>query len=161
MFQLGWLTEWQSRHLLAGRTRFCFDGYELLELQHVHQAGLLHRDIKPANIVAMGNSVRVVPRVKILDLGLGRFVSDVEENENNDLTRDGYSLGTVDFSAPDQIQKARAVDICANIYSLGTTLFQLICGRRTFQVRRCVRWSGWSRTRLSSGRDADRDRRNR
>ena len=42
-------------------------------LQHVHESGLIHRDIKPSNIMVSGHALDRRPRVRILDLGLGRF----------------------------------------------------------------------------------------
>jgi serine/threonine-protein kinase len=71
-----------------------------------------------------------MPQVKLLDLGLGRFTQ--APVENGDITRDGYSVGTIEFSAPEQIQDARAVDIRADIYSLGMTAFQLLTGEVPF-----------------------------
>ncbi|MGE3313827.1 MAG: serine/threonine-protein kinase [Planctomycetaceae bacterium] len=99
-------------------------------LEHTHAQGLLHRDIKPSNIVAVGDSVDKLPQVKLLDLGLGRFAE--AEFENGDITRDGYSVGTIEYSAPEQIQNARTVDIRADVYSLGMTAFQLLTGELPF-----------------------------
>ena len=107
-----------------------------LGLQHVLDKGLVHRDIKPSNIVAMGNSVDERPCIKMLDLGLGRFTR--YDSEERDLTRDGYTLGTFEYASPEQVRDARSVDIRADIYSLGTTLFQLLTGRLPFEGENLV-----------------------
>src|SRR5262249_628593 len=88
-------------------------------LQHVHDAGLIHRDIKPANLM-----LDRAGTVKILDLGLARFVDDVEE-----LTKqlgEGTVLGTADYLSPEQAVDSHQVDRPADIYSLGATLYFLL-----------------------------------
>jgi serine/threonine protein kinase len=100
-------------------------------LQHVHECGLIHRDIKPSNIIVSGDSLVRRPRVRILDLGLGRFTGPVEKGD--DLTRDGHTVGTLDYMAPEQLQDNRMVDIRSDIYALGCTLFEALTGRQPFE----------------------------
>ena len=95
-----------------------------LGLQHAHEAGLVHRDIKPGNLM-----VDRTGTVKILDLGLARFQ---EENNQSQILTQGI-LGTPDYLAPEQARDSHAVDIRADIYSLGCTLFYLIAGRPPFE----------------------------
>lgn len=93
-----------------------------LGLQHAHEAGLVHRDIKPGNLM-----VDRAGTLKILDLGLARF----QEEGGEVLTRG--MLGTPDYLAPEQARDSHAVDIRADIYSLGCTLFYLLAGRPPFE----------------------------
>jgi urea transport system substrate-binding protein len=96
-----------------------------LGLQYIHERGLVHRDIKPANLFLVGGR-----RVKILDLGLA--VLRTEQATGSGLTEKGQILGTIDYMAPEQWEDSRAVDIRADIYSLGCTLYHLLAGKPPF-----------------------------
>jgi urea transport system substrate-binding protein len=94
-------------------------------LQYIHERGLVHRDIKPSNLFLVGEQ-----RVKILDLGLA--VLRAGERSTSGLTEKGQILGTLDYMAPEQWEDSRAVDIRADIYSLGCTLYHLLAGKPPF-----------------------------
>jgi serine/threonine protein kinase len=99
-----------------------------LGLQHAHEKGLVHRDIKPANLLVDKDGV-----VKILDLGLATFNSESAEKDNLTARFDkGAVLGTADFMAPEQVLESSNVDIRADIYSLGATLYTLVNGKPPF-----------------------------
>ena len=100
-----------------------------LGLQHAHANNLVHRDIKPSNLMlAEGSSG---PLVKILDMGLALL--DEQHAEHPDLTASGQIMGTLDYMAPEQAGDTHTVDIRADIYSLGATLYKLLTGRVPFQ----------------------------
>jgi serine/threonine protein kinase len=92
-----------------------------LGLQYAHERGLVHRDIKPSNLM-------LTPRgeVKILDLGLALLWG--EHFAEEELTASNQFMGTPQFAAPEQAVAAHAVDIRADLYSLGCTLFKLLTG---------------------------------
>ncbi len=94
-------------------------------LEAIHDAHLVHRDLKPGNLMLATDGV-----VKILDLGLARLQS--VDNAAGELTSANSILGTMDFSAPEQTADPRTVDIRADIYSLGCTLFKLLTDRTPF-----------------------------
>jgi serine/threonine-protein kinase len=98
-----------------------------LGLQHAHERGLVHRDIKPANLLLARNGV-----VKLLDLGLARRESVDDNSQSTALTQEGSVLGTPDYIAPEQALRASSVDIRADLYSLGCSLFFLLTGQPPF-----------------------------
>jgi hypothetical protein len=71
--------------------------------------------------------------VKILDLGLARWR---QETPDHDLTGVCQTMGTPDYLSPEQIRSAAEVDIRADLYGLGATLFFLLTGRPPFAHRR-------------------------
>ncbi|MGL6197084.1 MAG: protein kinase domain-containing protein, partial [Thermoguttaceae bacterium] len=100
-----------------------------LGLEHAYESGLIHRDIKPANLMLTQNGL-----VKILDLGLGKFRAENRFTEINEptLTKFGATMGTIDYMAPEQWENASDVDIRADIYSLGCTMFFMLTGHAPF-----------------------------
>jgi response regulator RpfG family c-di-GMP phosphodiesterase/serine/threonine protein kinase len=111
-------------------------------LRHAHEHGLIHRDIKPSNLLVTGLPSGTDPRtltpaalaqgqIKILDFGLARLC-------RRRYTEANAFLGTVDYMAPEQARDARSVDIRADIYALGGTLYWLLTGTRPFPSDRPV-----------------------
>ncbi len=96
-------------------------------LQAAHEHGLVHRDIKPSNLMLNREG-----QIKILDLGLARFQKD-EESRQIEVTGTNEMVGTPDYVAPEQIAETRTVDIRADIYSLGCTLYALLVGHPPFR----------------------------
>ena len=94
-------------------------------LQYAHENGLVHRDIKPSNLMLTPQG-----QVKLLDLGLARL--QTAPAPSDELTGAGQPMGTADYIAPEQVSDSRAVDIRADIYSLGCTLYKLLTGRAPF-----------------------------
>jgi serine/threonine protein kinase len=98
-----------------------------LGLQHAFERGWVHRDIKPANLL------RNRETIKNLDFGLARFWQTREGDETaSEVTTDDRFMGTPDFMAPEQAVDSHAVDIRADIYSLGCTFYYLLAGRVPF-----------------------------
>jgi serine/threonine-protein kinase len=93
-------------------------------LAAAHAHGLVHRDVKPANILLENG----VERVKLTDFGLARAVdSDLR------LTQSSTVAGTLEYMAPEQY-RGEPVDHGADLFSLGTVLYQLCTGQSPFRA---------------------------
>jgi serine/threonine-protein kinase len=95
-------------------------------LEHLHERGMVHRDMKPRNLFVTARE----QQVKILDLGLVLFLrGDERQDTVEELTRGVGLMGTRPYMAPEQVLNAHAVDIRADLYSLGCTFHFLLTGR--------------------------------
>jgi len=94
-------------------------------LQHAHEKRLVHRDIKPSNLMLTHDGT-----VKVLDLGLALLHTPASQGA--EMTAAGSMMGTADYVAPEQVTDSHSVDIRADVYSLGCTLYKLLSGRAPF-----------------------------
>jgi len=92
-------------------------------LVFLHTKNLIHRDLKPVNIWLEGPE----RRVKILDLGLVRSLSD-----DASLTADGIVMGTPEFMSPEQA-RGEPLDARSDLFSLGSSLYYLCTGKKPYQ----------------------------
>jgi len=94
---------------------------------YAHEKGVVHRDIKPANILIDKSG-----RALLADFGLARGAEFSAE-----ITRSHAVLGTLGYMAPEQIEgKARDVDARADVYALGIVLYEILAGKRPFDLDR-------------------------
>jgi serine/threonine protein kinase len=97
--------------------------------------GLVHRDLKPSNLMIVRNDSSDPDAlvVKVIDFGLAKSIVMTLTDDNQ--TRVGFS-GTPDFASPEQLRADRpSLDTRSDIYSLGATLWYLLCGRTPFRAR--------------------------
>jgi serine/threonine-protein kinase len=106
-------------------------------LQHAFELGFVHRDIKPANLLLDAAGV-----IKILDFGLVRSESEAGTGLTKQLDNKRI-LGTADYVAPEQAVDSSRVDIRADLYSLGATLYYLLAGRPLFPDGRTAQKLVW------------------
>ena len=92
-------------------------------LEYAAGQGVIHRDVKPANLLLTSEGT-----VKVTDLGLALQIEDEDER----VTRDGTTVGTVDYMAPEQARDSRATNVRSDIYSLGCTFYYLLAGTPPF-----------------------------
>jgi serine/threonine-protein kinase len=95
-------------------------------LNHAHEHQIVHRDVKPSNFLLTRKDGQLV--VKLTDLGLAIQTSDEEFR----LTREGTTVGTVDYMAPEQARNSGSADIRSDIYSLGCTFYHILAGSAPF-----------------------------
>jgi tetratricopeptide (TPR) repeat protein len=91
-------------------------------LSYAHEQGIFHRDIKPANILiepADGS-------VKIADFGLAGISGPGQVSVS------AVAAGTPSHMSPEQVSGER-LDARSDVFSLGVTLYELLCGRVPFE----------------------------
>lgn len=93
-------------------------------LDHAHGLNIVHRDIKPSNILLRRDGTAT-----LTDLGLARAM---DESAASGITRAGFTVGTVDYMAPEQARSSKSADVRSDLYSLGCTWFHMLAGRVPF-----------------------------
>ena len=89
-------------------------------VEHAHEQGVIHRDIKPENVM-----ITPTGTVKLTDFGIAQLVGFTQ------MTITGQILGSPAYMSPEHIE-GKDLDFRADIFSLGTALYQLVVGRLPF-----------------------------
>ena len=87
-----------------------------------HRAGIIHRDLKPGNIMIEHDG----------DGRLKTFVMDfgIAQDRSEEGAHSGSVTGTPHFMSPEQAHgEGGSLDRRADVYSLGATLYQILCWR--------------------------------
>lgn len=90
-------------------------------LETAHRADIVHRDIKPANVLmsAFGDAL-------LTDFGIARISGGHE-------TRSGVITASMHHAPPEVIDGQRPT-VAADVYSLASTVYELVLGRAPFTV---------------------------
>lgn len=91
-------------------------------LAYMQEHGVVHRDVKPDNIMWANDG-----RVMLVDLGFATPIRKDLAGQYEDET-----CGTVQYISPEQAKGMADLDIRADIYSLGATLYHMILGELPF-----------------------------
>ncbi len=101
-------------------------------LAHAHSRGIVHRDLKPANLFVTTQADGSA-HIKVLDFGISKYnANSMGSSEVNEITMTAALMGTPKYMSPEQIHDSRAVDNRADIWALGTILYELTTGSRPF-----------------------------
>ncbi|MBN1760763.1 MAG: serine/threonine protein kinase [Chitinispirillaceae bacterium] len=92
-------------------------------LSFAHAGSIVHRDIKPENILV---DEHYTP--KVTDFGVVMH----QDEDHMTLTQEGFMVGSVHFSSPEQVEGMRDIDGRSDIYSLGATLYYMLTGKTVF-----------------------------
>ncbi|HZF49012.1 MAG TPA: protein kinase [Polyangiaceae bacterium] len=92
-------------------------------LGSAHARGIVHRDLKPSNIFLVDGDVA---RAKILDFGIACFEGSTRVTSSHTV------VGTPGYMAPEQARSARDIDARADVFALGSVLFECLTGAPAF-----------------------------
>ena len=99
---------------------------------YAHAQLVVHRDLKPSNILVTADG-----QAKLLDFGIAKLL-DQGQAEETELTQQSGRAMTPDYAAPEQIL-GQPIGTSADVYALGVVLFELLTGRRPYQLKRDTR----------------------
>jgi predicted ATPase/serine/threonine protein kinase/Tfp pilus assembly protein PilF len=151
--------EGETLRAALGRGRLgAAEALEVLEsvagcLDAAHRAGVIHRDVKPENImIGTGGGPS---RVKLLDLGIAKLLSDDRPGASANLTVEGTALGTPRYMPPEQWGEPQRdgiddVDGRADVYSLGVVAYEMVVGEPPFAGK------SWSEIRRQHTKESAR-----
>jgi len=91
-------------------------------MEYAHREGVVHRDIKPENILMFSN------QPALADFGLGRRL----QSGSTTITIANVGLGTLQYSAPEQLLNGHDGDERSDVYSLGRVFYEVLTGRVPF-----------------------------
>ena len=97
-------------------------------VQYAHQNLIIHRDIKPANVLVASDGTP-----KLLDFGIAKLLNPELGGDAFAQTVAGPQLMTPEYASPEQV-RGEPVTTATDIYSLGVLLYELLTGRRPYQL---------------------------
>ena len=87
-----------------------------------HEQGVVHHDVKPGNVLLGWNG-----EVKVVDFGIARFVSSLQETPEK-------IFGTPGYLAPEAL-RGDGCGAASDLFSLGVILYECLTGTRPFKAQ--------------------------
>jgi eukaryotic-like serine/threonine-protein kinase len=120
------ITDYCARHRLDTRARLAMFRTVCSAVQYAHQRLVVHRDLKPGNILVGEDG-----QPTLLDFGIAKLLAGAGGAESAGATL--VSALTPDYASPEQV-RGDTVTTATDVYSLGVVLYELLAGRRPFDV---------------------------
>ena len=123
------ITTWADDHALGVRERVRLLAEVARAVDHAHRRFVIHRDLKPSNVLV--TECDGMARPVVLDFGIAKALEDAEDATGAfPLTRTGMRLLTPAYAAPELFDPTLGVTVGADVYGLGTLLYELLTGMR-------------------------------
>ena len=97
-------------------------------VHYAHQNLIVHRDLKPNNILITADGTP-----KLLDFGIAKLLDARYSAQTLAVTHIEYRVLTPAHASPEQI-RGDVITTASDTYVLGVLLYELLCGRRPFQL---------------------------
>jgi hypothetical protein len=95
----------------------------LCALGYAHRSGIVHRDISPGNMIITDEG-----RVMLTDFGLAKPFKDKR------VTQGVTAIGSILYMPPEQVRALPSIDGRADLYAIGTVLYEMVTGRPPFDA---------------------------
>lgn len=119
-----------DRHRLSTTERLALFRTVCMAVQHAHTRLVVHRDLKPSNIIVQNDGIP-----KLLDFGIAKLLDPELSVVGGELTGPAQQMLSPHYASPEQVRGV-PVTTATDVYSLGVLLYELVAGRRPYQLPR-------------------------
>lgn len=102
-------------------------------IQATNLSGYVHRDLKPEHVILSARGGRLA--VHVIDFGV---CASVHASQQERRSEEGRVFGTPSYASPEQAAGYSDVDGRADVYGMGTVLFESLVGRPPFHAKNVI-----------------------
>jgi len=94
-------------------------------VEYIHDSGVIHKNLNPSNVIWN----KKTNQVQVIDFGIASHLF----NENSSLKNSDQLEGTLAYLSPEETGRINSnVDYRTDLYSLGITIYEMLCGQLPF-----------------------------